>query len=260
VSAVVLLEVEDGVATITLNRPKARNALNMDVKTRLAEVIAEVRDDEDVRTVVLTGAEGSFCAGGDIVEMELNDSPRTSRARLAKLLDEVAIALAELEKPTIAAVEGHAHGAGLSLALACDIMIVAEDAQLSAAFVKVGLVPDCGALYFLPRRLPMNVAKEMVFTGRRVKGAEAATMGLANQAVTTGTAAAVARQLALELAQGATVALGLSKRLLEAATSMNLRELAQVEALAQAVTYSTEDHLAARAAFQAKSAPSFTGR
>jgi 2-(1,2-epoxy-1,2-dihydrophenyl)acetyl-CoA isomerase len=192
--------------------------------------------------------------------MELNDSPRTSRARLAKLLEEVAIALAELEKPTVAAVEGHAHGAGLSLALACDILIVAEDAQLSCAFAKVGLVPDCGALYFLPRRVPMNVAKELVFTGRRVKGAEAAAMGLANQSVTPGTAEAVAKQLAVELAQGATVALGLSKQLLEAATCMNLRELAQVEAFAQAVTYSTEDHLAARAAFRAKSAPTFTGR
>jgi 2-(1,2-epoxy-1,2-dihydrophenyl)acetyl-CoA isomerase len=260
VNDLVLLDVEDAVATITLNRPGARNALNMDVKIRLAEILAEVRDDQTVRAVVLTGAEGSFCAGGDVVEMELNDSPRTSRARLTKLLEEVAIALAELEKPTIAAVEGHAHGAGLSLALACDIMIVSEDAQLSCAFAKVGLVPDCGALYFLPRRLPINVAKELVFTGRRVKGSEAATLGLANQAVVPGSAAAVAKQLAQELAQGATVALGLSKRLLEAATSMTLRELAQVEAFAQAVTYSTEDHLAARAAFRAKSAPSFAGR
>lgn len=257
---VVLLNVADGVATITLNRPEARNALNMAAKGRLAEVIAEIRDAPDVRAVVLTGAEGSFCAGGDIVEMKLNDNPRTSRSRLLKLLDEVAIALAEMEKPTIAAVEGHAHGAGLSLALACDLMVVAEDAQLSCAFSKLGLVPDCGALYFLPRRLPMNVAKELVFTGRRLKGAEAATLGLANRAVTPGTAGEVAGGLALDLAAGATVALGLAKQLLENATTMNLRELAQMEAFGQAVAYSTEDHLAARTAFNAKSNPRFSGR
>lgn len=257
---VVLLEVVDGVATVTLNRPAARNALNMDVKTRLAEVLAQINEDEQIRAVVLTGAEGSFCAGGDIVEMELNDSPRTSRARLAKLLDEVAIALAELEKPTIAAIEGHAHGAGLSLALACDIMITAEDAVLSCAFSKLGLVPDCGSLYFLPRRLPMNVAKELVFTGRRLSGTEAAALGLANRAVAPGTARKVADDLASELSQGATIALGMAKRLLESATSASLRELAQLEAFGQAVAYSTEDHQAARAAFRAKSKPSFTGR
>lgn len=256
----VLLDVADGVATVTINRPSARNALNMAVKTRLAEIIAEIGRDPDVRAVVLTGADGTFCAGGDIVEMELNDSPRVSRARLAKLLDEVAIALAELEKPTIAAVEGHAHGAGLSLALACDIMIVSEDAQLSCAFSKLGLVPDCGALYFLPRRLPMNIVKELVFTGRRLKGAEAASLGLANQAVAPGTAAHVAGGMALDLADGATIALGLAKRLLESATSTSLRELAQLEAFGQAVAYSTEDHLAAREAFKAKSPPRFTGR
>ena len=213
-----------------------------------------------MRAVLLTGADGTFCAGGDIVEMELNDRPRDRRARLAKLLDEVVIALAELEKPTIAAVKGHAHGAGLSLALACDIMIVAEDALLSCAFSKLGLVPDCGALYFLPRRLPMNIAKELVFTGRRLKGAEAASLGLANQAVAPGTAAQVAGGMARDLAEGATVALGLAKRLLESATTTSLRELAQLEAFGQAVAYSTEDHLAAREAFQAKSSPRFTGR
>jgi 2-(1,2-epoxy-1,2-dihydrophenyl)acetyl-CoA isomerase len=139
-------------------------------------------------------------------------------------------------------------------------MIVAEDAQLSAAFVKVGLVPDCGSLYFLPRRVSMNVAKELVFTGRRIKGAEAVSLGLANQAVQPGTALAAANELALELAGGATLALGLAKRLLEAATSMSLRELADAEAFAQAITYSSEDHLAARTAFKNKATPSFVGR
>ena len=259
-SGTVLLHVSDGVATITLNRPEARNALNMAVKTELADVLQTIRHDADIRAVVVTGAAGSFCAGGDIIEMELNDSPRTSRSRLARLLEEIFVRLAEMEKPTIAAVEGHAHGAGLSLALACDLMIVSEEAVLSCAFSKVGLVPDCGSLYFLPRRLPMPVAKELVFTGRRFGGKEAVEMGLANRAVEAGTAAEVAGRLALELAEGATVALGMAKRLLEASTSSSLHEMGDLEAFGQAVAYGTEDHLAARAAFAAKSTPRFIGR
>lgn len=256
----VLFEIDNGVGLISINRPSARNALNMEVKRALADVIVRAGDDESVRAVVLTGADGVFCSGGDIAEMALNDSPPRSRSRLAWLLAEVAVALAELEKPTVAAIEGHAHGAGLSLALACDVIITAEDAQLSCAFTAMGLVPDCGALYFLPRRLPMGIAKEVVFTGRRFSGADAVAMGLANSATAPGEALATARALAERLAAGATVALGLAKRLLEASTSSTLRELAQAEAFAQAITYSTQDHLAAREAFLNKSRPTFTGR
>ncbi|WP_214104738.1 enoyl-CoA hydratase/isomerase family protein [Acrocarpospora catenulata] len=256
----VLLDVADGVATITLNRPEARNALNMAVKTRLAAVLQEVANDPEVRAVVVVGAGGSFCAGGDIVEMELNDSPRVSRSRLAALLETVFVRLAEMEKPTIAAVEGHAHGAGLSLALACDLMIVSETATLSCAFTKVGLVPDCGSLYFLPRRLPMPVAKELIFTGRRFSGAEAVRLGLANRAVPSGTVAETAGGLALELADAATVALGMAKSLLETSTGVTLRELARLEAFGQAIAYATEDHLTAREAFKAKTTPRFSGR
>ena len=256
----VLVSVSDAVGTITINRPRARNALNMEVKRDLAAAVALVRDRPDVRSVILTGAEGTFCSGGDIAEMELNDTPVTSRSRLARLLDEVIISLAEIEKPTVAAIEGHAHGAGLSLALACDLIVVAEDALLSCAFGAIGLVPDCGALYFLPRRLPMGVAKELVFTGRRFSGVEAGELGLANRVTASGTALTEAQDLAAMLARGATVALGLSKSIMDSATTMTLRELAQVEALAQAIAYSTEDHVAAREAFKDRSPVRFSGR
>ena len=256
----VLFDVEGGVATITINRPEARNALNMEVKRGLGAAVAEAGACADVRALVLTGAGGAFCAGGDIGEMVLNDSPVTSRARLAWLLDEVVIPLAELEKPTIAAVEGHAHGAGLSLALACDLMVVAEDALLSCAFAGMGLVPDCGALYFLPRRLPMGIAKDLVLTGRRICGAEAGEMQLASRVTSPGTALMTARELASTLAGAATVALGLSKKLLEAATTSTLREMAELEAFGQSVAYASEDHRAAREAFAAKVRPIFTGR
>jgi 2-(1,2-epoxy-1,2-dihydrophenyl)acetyl-CoA isomerase len=256
----VIVDVRAGICRIRLNRPHARNALNMEVKAQLADAIALARTSEDVRAILITGSGGIFCAGGDIVEMELNDSPVRSRARLQQLLETVMIPLAEAEKPTVAAVEGHAHGAGLSLALACDLIVVSQAAQMSCAFSKLGLVPDCGALYFLPRRLSMGLAKELIFTGRRFSGAEALSMGLANRAVSAGQAEAVAAELAAELARGATVTLGLAKRLLESATSMTLRELAKLEVFGQAIAYSTEDHARARVAFSEKRPPSFNGR
>lgn len=255
----VLLSVQGGVAHLVLNRPEARNALNMAVKRQLAEAVERVAADDSVRAVLLSGAGGSFCSGGDIAEMALNGSAVRSRSRLAHLLDSVIIPLAELEKPTVAAIEGHAHGAGLSLALACDLVVVSETAQLSCAFSKMGLVPDCGALYFLPRRLPLGLAKELIFTGRRFSGTEAVAMGLANQAAPAGGAEAMGAKLAAELAAAPTIALGLSKTLLESATTSTLRETAQLEAFAQAVAYSTSDHLQARAAFRDKTRPVFTG-
>lgn len=258
--ALVLLTVERGVAHLVLNRPEARNALNMAVKRELAVAIERIAGDPAIRAVLLSGAGGSFCSGGDIAEMSLNDSPVASRDRLRELLDSVTIPLAELEKPSVAAVEGHAHGAGLSLALACDLLVVSETAQLSCAFSRMGLVPDCGALYFLPRRLPMSMAKELIFTGRRFSGTDAVTMGLANRSTPAGEAHAAAVELAEQLASLPTVALGLSKSLLESATSSTLRETAQLEAFAQAVAYTTEDHLHAREAFLAKASPVFTGR
>ena len=131
-----------GVATVTLNRPDSMNALNMGLKGELAQVVAELADDADVRCVVFTGAGRAFSAGGDISEMELNGSPVRSRSRLTVLLRDVVIPLAEMEKPTVAAINGHAHGAGLSLALACDLIVAADTAQLSCAFSKLGLLPD----------------------------------------------------------------------------------------------------------------------
>lgn len=249
-----------GVATVTLNRPDAMNALNMGLKRDLAQVVRELADDGDVRCVVFTGAGRAFSAGGDIGEMELNDTPVRSRSRLQVLLRDVFISIAEMEKPTVAAVNGHAHGAGLSLALACDLIVAADTATMSCAFSKLGLLPDCGALYFLPRRLPMSVAKELVFTGRRFSAADALEMGLVNRVVPAGELPDAVRELASGLAAAPTVALGLAKRLLDQSLQSTLPEMAQLEAFGQAVLYTTSDHLAARAAFSRKTTPTFTGR
>ncbi|HUR75274.1 MAG TPA: enoyl-CoA hydratase/isomerase family protein, partial [Sporichthya sp.] len=207
-----------------------------------------------------TGSGNAFCAGGDVTEMDLNTDPVTSRARLRTLLATVYLPLAEIEKPTIAAVNGHCHGSGLSLMMACDLVVAAEDATFSCAFVKVGLVPDCGALYFLPRRLPMNVAKDLIFTGRRFDAAEAKELGLVNRVVPADHLAKDAGDWAAELATGPTFALGLAKTLLERSLQLSPRDFAEFEALAMATIFTTEDHLAARAAFATKSSPEFKGR
>ena len=253
------VDVADHVATVTLDRPDALNALNMALKADLAAAVRTLGADSDVRAVVLTGAGRAFCAGGDIAEMDLNDNPVRSRERLATLLRELVIPLAELEKPTVAAVNGHAHGAGLSLMLACDLAVASEAATMSCAFSRMGLLPDCGSLYFLPRRVPMPVAKELIFTGRRINATEAAQLGLVNRVVPAADLPALAAELAGQLAASATVALGLAKRLLDQSPHSTLAEMATLEAMGQAVLYTTRDHLAARQAFVAKTAPRFVG-
>lgn len=251
---------ENAVATIRLTRVEARNSMDMVLKGELAAAVERAATDRAVRAVVVTGTGPAFCAGGDVAEMDLNSDPVTSRARLRTLLSTVFLPLHEMEKPTIAAVNGHCHGSGLSLAMACDLVIAADDATFSCAFVKVGLVPDCGALYFLPRRLPMNVAKELLFTGRRFGAAEGKELGLVNRVVAASELEKQAHELATELAAGPTVALGLTKTLLDRSPHLGARDLAELEALAAGIVFASEDHLAARAAFAAKSTPVFQGR
>ena len=208
--------VADAVATIRLTRVEARNSMDMVLKAR-ARRGHRARGRRRRRALrLLTGSGPAFCAGGDVSEMDLNTDPVTSRSRLRTLLQTVYLPLAEMEKPTIAAVNGHCHGSGLSLMMACDLVVAADDAVFSCAFVKVGLIPDCGALYFLPRRLPMNVAKELIFTGRRFDAAEAKELGLVNRVVAAADLEKEAGELAAELAAGPTFALGLAKTLLSA--------------------------------------------
>lgn len=259
-TGVVLVSRSGHTATISLNRPDAKNALNMEVKAALASAISSVANDPDVRCVVVTGVGDAFCAGGDIAEMALNDTPATSRSRLEKLLNEVTLPLAEMQKPTIAVVNGHAHGAGFSLALACDIIVASDDAVFSCAFAKVGLLPDCGSMYFLPRRVPMGVAKELIYTGRRFTAEEAQRMGVVNTVVAPEELARYGAELAASLGESATLALGISKSILDQSLQSSLREIAALEAYGQAVLYASEDHLAARTAFLSKSRPEFVGR
>lgn len=255
-----LLDVTDGLATLTLNRPDALNALNLQIKGELTEVIRRLRDDTEVRAVLLTGAGRAFCAGGDIKEMDPERTAPVARSRMLKILNDILLPLTKLDKPVVAAVNGHAHGAGLSLAMACDVIYAADSAVLSFAFARLGLVPDTGAFFLLPRRVGVARAKELVFTARRFSAAEAKEYGIVSEVLPDDELMPAATAFAQQLASGPTIALGLAKRLLDQSLLVSPEDMAELEAYAQSVAQSTSDHQEGLAAFAERRDPQFTGR
>jgi 2-(1,2-epoxy-1,2-dihydrophenyl)acetyl-CoA isomerase len=253
-----LYDVDDAVATVTLNRPQALNAFSAEMQRELAQLIPLIANDDDVRCVILTGAGRAFCAGGDIKDMAGADvSAFASRGRLRGMLHTVYMPLIRLEKPVIAAVNGAAVGAGFNLALAADMAIADEAAMLSQIFVQVGLVPDTGGLHLLTRLIGLNRAKELCFTGRRITGREAAEMGLVNRALPAADVLPAARALARQLADGPAAAIGMTKTLLNMSATATLEEMAEFEAYAQAVALGTPDHREGILAFGEKRKPRF---
>lgn len=250
-------EVRDNVARITLNRPKALNALNGAMKGDLADAIRRVGADPEVRALLLTGAGRGFCAGGDIKEMDPDSGPTATKRKLDHILSTVLVPLATLKKPTIAAVNGFAMGAGFNLALACDMILASDAAVFSQIFVRVGLVPDSGGLYFLTRVLGLNRAKELCFTGRDVAAAEAAQLGFVNRVVPAAELLDAAHEFAAELARGPAVAMSLTKTALNLSSSASLAEMMELEALAQAVAANTDEHREGLAAFAGRRKPDF---
>jgi len=246
------LDVQDGVGLITLNRPEAMNALSLALKAELAQALREIADSREIRCLVITGTGRAFCAGGDITEMDAGRAPEETRRRFLKLLREIYIPLARLEMPVIAAVNGHAHGSGCSLAMACDIVFAARSAQFSLAFLRVGLIPDSGALFFLPRLVGVRRAKELVFSARRFGAEEALEYGLVQQVVDDDALLDVAREQARLWARGPAVQLGMAKRLLDQAPLVALDDMAEFEAYAQSVAASTDFHADAVATFLAR--------
>ena len=256
---ILLTELNDGLATLTLNRPDALNSLNMDLKVALAGWLHEFRYDPTIRAVLITGAGRAFCAGGDVLEMDPNRTPQQARLRQDHLLREVFLPLAQFPKPVVAAVNGHAHGAGLSLALACDIVIASQDAVMSMGYVHRGLVPDCGILYFLPRLVGTARAKELLLTGRKFDALEALDMGMIARAVPSEDLMLAAIEIAGSLAAGATVALGMTKNLIDQAWQLTLEQVVELETFSQAVSRSTSDHREGLASFSEKRPSEFTG-
>lgn len=255
-----LCEVVDGVAILTLNRPAVLNALNLELKSELARAILTIDASRDVRAVVITGSGRAFCAGGDIKEMDPGRSAAETRARLLTLHRTIFTPLAALEKPVIAAVNGPAVGAGLSLALTCDIVFASDQATFGMAFAKRGLVPDSGAAFRLVRLVGVARAKELAFAARTLSAAEALRYGLVQRVVPAAELLATTQAYAAELAQGATVALGLTKRLLDLAPHSSLETMTEHEIGAAIQAIATEDHAEALRAYSERRAPRFNGR
>jgi len=261
---------EGGVATLTFNRPEARNALTGEMQAALSEALPRLAADPKVRAVVVTGAGGAFCAGGDVKGFAaagrkseggggggFNQEQRAQGLRAGM---EVCRWLHEMPKPTLAVIPGPAAGAGLSIALACDLRIAAEGAKLTTAFSKVGLAGDYGGSYFLTHLVGAAKTRELYFTADVITGAEALALGIVNKAVPADRLEAVAGDYARYLAGLPTVAIGYMKRNLNIAQHSTLSELLDAEAPHMVRTMMTEDHKAASIAFVEKVRPVFHGR
>lgn len=254
---VVTVTAHGAARVLTLNRPEARNAIDVPMRERLLGELRRAAGDPGVRAIVLTGAGGTFSAGGDIRSME-GAGPDAVRARLAPVHKAVRL-IATCGTPVIAAVEGAAAGLGVSLAAVCDHVVAAEDARFVAAFGKVGLVADGGLLWTLPQRVGMGRAKEMLLFGRTVTAPRAYEIGLADSLVPSGTALDAALELAGEAAALAPLPVAAAKRLL-ARADHSLKRLLESEREEQAALFGSADFAEGRAAFAARRPPRFEGR
>jgi 2-(1,2-epoxy-1,2-dihydrophenyl)acetyl-CoA isomerase len=258
-----LLEsISDGIATLTLNRPERLNALSTPIMEGLLAALPRLAQDAAVGVVVLTGAGRAFCSGGDVksmaegsVERSLPEAVTHLRGRM-----EVSRLLHEMPKPTIAMVNGPAAGAGLSLALACDLRVAAQSARFITAFAKVGFSGDFGGSYFLAKLVGTGKARELYYTAEPLDAAQALALGIANHVVPDSELRDATMALARKLSKSPRIALALMKQHFNTAESGTLAELLDLEAQHQVETGRTSDHKEAARAFVEKRAPVFTSR
>jgi enoyl-CoA hydratase/carnithine racemase len=249
-----------GVATITLNRPERLNALTFEVYQELIDLFAALRDESDVRVVVVTGAGRAFCSGGDVHDIigELFSRDMEGLLEFTRMTCELIRNIRLLPKPVIASLNGTTAGAGACIALAADLRIASEDAKIAFLFVKVGLAgTDMAASYLLPRVVGLSKATEMLFTGDFVSAAEAERIGLYNRVVPANELAAATRDFAERLAGGPAFALGKTKEMLNRELDMNLEAALESEAQAQAICMQHPDYREAYEAFVAKRPANF---
>ena len=250
------LDRADGVATITLDRPAKKNAINDVMWQELLHALDEVAATDADRVLVVTGAGGAFCSGADLSDV------RGERHQLPKMREiaDVALRLHRLAKPTIAKVGGIAAGAGCNLALGCDLVVASEDARFSEIFAKRGLSIDFGGSYLLPRLVGMHRAKELAFFADIVSAPEALAMGLVNRVVPAAELDAFVDDWAARLAAGPPLALSMTKKLLNEGLGMSLDQALENEGMAQTVNFGTADTAEAMQAFLEKRDPRFEGR
>jgi 2-(1,2-epoxy-1,2-dihydrophenyl)acetyl-CoA isomerase len=262
VSDVLLLDLAESVATVALNRPEAMNALDTDLKTALRDALAGLAEDSAVRAVVLTGVGRAFCVGQDLAQHahNLEADPDAVWSTVPDHYTPIATLLATMPKPVVAAVNGAAAGAGAAFSFACDFRVAAETAKFTMAFSAVGLSADSGSSWSLPRLVGMAKAKELLLLGPTLTAGQALQLGLVTEVVPAHAVVDRAREMAVRLAAGPTVAFGAIRRSLAFSAGHGLDESLAVEQQMMELTGSTEDHRGAVASFLAKAAPTFQGR
>jgi enoyl-CoA hydratase/carnithine racemase len=260
IDSLVLLSVDDhGIATITLNRPDKRNAMSDEMRAEFVVALERATVDKAIRAVVLTGAGKGFCAGGDISGME---------KRMSAPIGEIAFngwsrqqgvhhtqtLLHTMPKPTIAAVNGAASGLGADTALACDFVMVSEHASFAWSYIHRGIIPDGGGMYFLPRRVGLSIAKELIFTGRKVTSEEALSLGIADRHAPADQLVSNAQAWARELSAGSATALALGKTILNQSFELPANQIFAQGSQAQGICYTSSEHRSAVMAFLNKTA------
>jgi enoyl-CoA hydratase len=255
----IIYEKSDGIATITLNRPEALNAFSREVVEEILHALEDVRNDENVRVMILTGAgEKAFSAGADIKSMM---GMTALKARELSLIGEkLCLALETLEKPVIAALNGYALGGGLEVAMSCDLRIASETARMGQTEINIGLIPGWGGTQRLTRLIGRTKAKELVFTGRMIDAKTAEQLGIINMAVPPDKFKEMVRQFALELASKAPVAIRVAKALINKGADIGLDSALELEREGFGVVASTEDLKEGVSAFTEKRKPAFKGK
>lgn len=250
---------DEGVLTITLNRPDVLNAFNRKMTDEIQEALRKAERDSAVRCIVFTGAGRAFSAGEDL-KARTAEGNSDFGSTLRQRYNPIILKMRNMDKPVLGAINGVAAGAGCSLALACDMRIASEKARFIEVFVRVGLVPDSGSSFFLPRLVGTGKAFEMAFLGDEVSAEEALRLGLVNRVFPPEELEPATRELALRLAKGPTKAIGLAKRAINRALTMDLDQLLDYEVHAQEIAGATEDYQEGVAAFMEKRTPNFSGK
>jgi 2-(1,2-epoxy-1,2-dihydrophenyl)acetyl-CoA isomerase len=250
---------EGGMATITLNRPDVYNALNDEITFELQDAFKAIAKDDSVRVVILTGEGKAFCSGQDLKESG-GETKRSFLDSLHKRYNPIIRAMRSLPKPVICRLNGVAAGAGCSIALACDLIIASEDATLIEVFINIGLVPDSGSSYFLPRSVGMAKAFELCAMGSKIKAREAESIGLINKAVGADQLDSVVMEYAQHFSKAPTKSIGLIKKMLNKSATATLDEMLDYEAYCQEIAGNSQDYKEGVTAFLEKRKPDFKGR
>lgn len=254
-----LYKVDNGIATISLNRPEVYNALNDEITFEMQDAFKAVAKDENVRVVILTGEGKAFCSGQDL-KASSTEEKRSFLESLHKRYNPIIRAMRNLPKPIVCRLNGVAAGAGCSIALACDVIVASEEATLIEVFINIGLVPDSGSSYFLPRLVGMAKAFELCSMGSKVKAKDAFAIGLINKVVAHDQLDAAVKEFADHYAKAPTKSIGLIKKMLNKSATSTLDDMLDYEAYCQEIAGNTHDYKEGVTAFLEKRKPDFKGK